>query len=167
MNVGGTPQDEYFSDGMTDELASAFNKIPGLRVASRTSSYTFKGRNDVALEEIGRRLNVEAVLEGTVRRAGGKLKVAGQLTSTKDGLSLWSESYERDASDVFAVQEDIARSIASALELRLAPRHAARGTPAAGTSDIAAYDSYLRGRYFWNARGAGNIRNAIAHFDGR
>ena len=165
VNVGGTPQDEYFSDGMSDELANAFNKIPGLRVASRTSSYTFKGRKDVNVEEIGRKLKVEAVLEGTVRRAGGKLKITGQLTSTKDGLSLWSDSYERNASDVFAVQEDIARSIASALELRLAPRHPATPTSRAGTNSVAAYDSYLRGRYFWNARGAENLRKAIGHFD--
>ena len=165
VNVGGTSQDEYFSDGMSDELANALTKIPGLRVASRTSSYTFKGKTDVGVKEIGRRLNVEAVLEGTIRRAGGRLRVSGQLTSTRDGLSLWSDTYERGASDVFAVQEDIARSIASALEIRLSPRQASNKASAAGTTNLSAYDSYLRGRYFWNARGAENLRKAISHFD--
>jgi serine/threonine-protein kinase len=166
VNVGGTTQDEYFSDGMSDELANALNKIPGLRVASRTSSHTFKGRRDIDVEEIGRRLNVQAVLEGTVRRSGGKLRVTGQLTSTKDGLSLWSDSYDREASDVFAVQEEIARSIAAALQPRLSRnRVVARTTSAAGTTNLDAYDAYLRGRYFWNARGAENLRKAISNFD--
>ncbi|HEX2721774.1 MAG TPA: protein kinase [Gemmatimonadaceae bacterium] len=163
VNVGGTGQDEYFSDGMSDELANALNKIPGLRVASRTSSFTFKGRKDMDVSEIGRRLNVQAVLEGTVRRAGQRLRVTGQLTSTHDGLSLWSDSYEREAKDVFAVQEDIARSIANALKLRLAPKGVAGET--SGTENLQAYDAYLRGRYFWNARGAENLRRAITHFD--
>lgn len=165
VNVGGTSQDEYFSDGMSDELANALNRIPGLRVASRTSSYTFKGRKDVDVEEIGRRLNVEAVLEGTVRRAGGRLRVTGQLTSTRDGLSLWSDSYERTASDIFAVQEDIARSIATALEIRLSKKQAAGKALSSGTGNVAAYDAYLRGRYFWNARGVDNLRRAITHLD--
>ena len=165
VNVGGTSQDEYFSDGMSDELANALNKIPGLRVASRTSSYTFKGRKDIDVEEIGRRLNVQAILEGTVRRAGGKLRVTGQLTSTKDGLSLWSDSYERDAQDVFTVQEDIAHSIASALQPHLAQTQLSSGKASAGTSNVQAYDSYLRGRWFWNARGADNLRKSITHFD--
>jgi eukaryotic-like serine/threonine-protein kinase len=164
VNVGGTNSDEYFSDGMSDELANALSKIPGLRVASRTSSYTFKGRKDVDVGEIGRRLNVQAVLEGTVRRAGGRLRVTGQLTSTKDGLSLWSDSYERNANDVFAVQDDISRSIAEALKLRLSSR-AVTGEPSTGTAILPAYDSYLRGRYFWNARGAENLRRAITHFN--
>ena len=165
VNVGGTSQDEYFSDGMSDELANALNRIPGLRVASRTSSYTFKGRKDVDAGEIGRRLNVQAILEGTVRRAGGRLRVTGQLTSTKDGLSLWSDSYERDASDVFSVQEDIARSIVNALQPRLSQTTKAAGSSPAGTKNLQAYDAYLRGRYFWNARGAENLRKAILHFD--
>jgi TolB-like protein/Tfp pilus assembly protein PilF/tRNA A-37 threonylcarbamoyl transferase component Bud32 len=165
VNVGGSQQDEYFSDGMSDELANVLSRIPGLRVASRTSAYSFKGRKDVNVGEIGRALNVQAVLEGTVRRAGGKLRVTGQLTSVHDGLALWSDSYERDASDVFAVQDDIARSIAKALEIRLSAEAAASPSSASGTANLEAYDNYLRGRYFWNARGADNIRRAISYFD--
>jgi serine/threonine-protein kinase len=165
VNVGGTAQDEYFSDGMSDELANALNRIPGLRVASRTSSYTFKNRKDVDVGEIGRKLNVQAVLEGTVRRAGTRLRVTGQLTSTRDGLSLWSDTYERNADDVFSVLEDIARSIVMALQPRLSKKTPAVTTHGAGTTNVDAYDAYLRGRYLWNARGAENLRNAIGHFD--
>ena len=165
VNVGGTAQDEYFSDGMSDELANALNRIPGLRVASRTSSYTFKNRKDVDVGEIGRKLNVQAVLEGTVRRAGTRLRVTGQLTSTRDGLSIWSDTYERNADDVFSVQEDIARSIVTALQPRLSKKTSTVATKGAGTSNVDAYDAYLRGRYLWNARGAENLKNAIGHFN--
>ena len=164
VNVGGSKEDEYFSDGMADELANVLSKIPGLRVASRTSAHSFKGRKDVNVAEIGRALNVQAVLEGTVRRAGGRLRVTGQLTSVRDGLSLWRDSYEREASDVFAVQDDIARAIAEALRLRLASTPAGGPAPA-GTANLEAYDHYLRGRHFWNARGADNLRRAITYFD--
>ncbi len=165
VNVGGSPEDEYFSDGMADELATVLSRIPGLRVASRTSAHSFKDRKDVNLAQIGRSLNVQAVLEGTVRRAGGRLRVTGQLTSVRDGLSLWTDSYERDASDVFAVQDDIATAIAEALKLRLAPSTGLGQATNAGTANLAAYDHYLRGRHFWNARGADNIRRAITYFD--
>ncbi len=165
VNVGGGPEDEYFSDGMSDELANALSKIPGLRVASRTSAHSFKGRKNVNVADIGRALNVQAVLEGTVRRAGGRLRVTGQLTSVRDGLSLWSDSYERETSDVFAVQDDIAHSIANALKLRLASVTATGQSSAPGTLNLQAYDHYLRGRFFWNARGADNIRRAITYFD--
>jgi serine/threonine-protein kinase len=165
VNVGGTAQDEYFSDGMSDELANALNRIPGLRVASRTSSYTFKNRKDVDVGEIGRKLNVQAVLEGTVRRAGTRLRVTGQLTSTRDGLSIWSDTYERNADDVFSVQEDIARSIVTALQPRLSTSRPVVATNPAGTTNVNAYDAYLRGRYLWNARGAENLKNAVGHFD--
>ncbi len=163
VNVGGRQEDEYFSDGMSDEIANVLSKIPGLRVASRTSAHSFKGRN-MNVAEIGRALNVQAVLEGTVRRAGGKLRVTGQLTSVRDGLSLWTDSYERDAIDVFAVQDDIARSIADALKLRLASPTVVGQSAGVGTANLGAYDHYLRGRYFWNARGGENIRRAISYF---
>ena len=163
VNAGGSKEDEYFSDGMTDELATVLSKIPGLRVASRTSSYSFKGRQ-LNVGDIGHALNVQTVFEGSVRRAGGKLRITGQLTSVRDGLSLWRDSYERDASDVFAVQDEIARSIANKLELRLSPT-ASKPDAGAGTADVEAYDDYLRGRYFWNARGADNLRRAVEYFD--
>ncbi len=164
VNVGGNKSDEYFSDGMTDELANALGKLPGLRVASRTSAYSFKGTN-ASVEEIGKKLNVQTVMEGTVRRAGQRLRVSAQLTSVSDGLALWQDTYEREASDVFSVQDDIARSIAAALKLRLGGQARTFSSDSRGTENLGAYDNFLRGQYFLNARGAENLRLAVAYFD--
>jgi eukaryotic-like serine/threonine-protein kinase len=167
VNVGGQADDEYFSEGMTDELANALNKLPGMRVASRTSAYAFKNNRNLSVSEIGKRLNVQAVLEGTVRRAGGKLRVTAELTSVSDGLARWSDSYDREANDVFAVQDNIARSITEALKPRLrgAATAASIGSTSRGTDNLEAYDLYLRGRYFWNRRGAENLRRSVQYFD--
>jgi serine/threonine-protein kinase len=167
VNVGGEANDEYFSEGMTDELANALNKIPGMRVASRTSSYAFKNNRNLSVSEIGKQLNVQSVLEGSVRRSGGKLRVTAQLTSVSDGLARWSDSYDRDANDVFAVQDDIARAITEELEPRLRGRPAAASiaSTSRGTANLEAYDLYLRGRYFWNRRGADNLRRSVQYFD--
>ena len=164
-NVGGDPKDEYFSDGMTDELANALSKLPGLRVASRTSAYAFKGKKDADVGEIGRKLHVQAILEGAVRRSGDRLRVGAQLTNVSDGLAIWSDTYERSTSDIFAVQDDIARAIATALKLKLGVSAAELSSTAHGTDNVDAYDSFLRGRYLWNRRGAANLRRALAHFE--
>ncbi len=164
-NVGGDARDEYFSDGMTDELANALSKLPGLRVASRTSAYAFKGKKDVDVGEIGRKLHVQAVLEGAVRRSGDRLRVGAQLTNVSDGLAIWSDTYERRTSDVFTVQDDIARAIASALKLRLGNSAAVLSSTSHGTENVDAYDSFLRGRYLWNLRGAANLRRALTYFE--
>jgi len=164
-NVGGDARDEYFSDGMTDELANALSKLPGLRVASRTSAYAFKGKKDVDVGEIGRKLNVQAILEGAVRRSGDRLRVGAQLTNVSDGLAIWSDTYERSTSDIFAVQDDIARAIAAALKLKLGSSAAELSSTAHGTDKVDAYDSFLRGRYLWNRRGAANLRRALAYFE--
>lgn len=163
-NVGGDAKDEYFSDGMTDELAIALSKLPGLRVASRTSAYAFKGKRDIDVGEIGRKLHVQAILEGAVRRSGDRLRVGAQLTKVSDGLAIWSDTYERSTSDIFAVQDDIARAIAGALKLKLGGK-AAELSSSRGTANLEAYDSYLRGRYFWNRRGAANLRKALEYFE--
>jgi serine/threonine-protein kinase len=163
-NVGGNSADEYFSDGMTDELANALAKLPGVKVASRTSAYSFKGKN-ATVEDIGKALKVNAVLEGTVKRDGPKLKVTAQLTNVKDGLSLWRNSYERDSGDVFQVQDEIAAAIAQQLKVQLGGRAATFASDSRGTQNPTAYDFYLRGKYFFNARGADNLRRAVAYFD--
>ena len=155
LNSGGDVRDEYFSDGMSDELSTALGKIPGLQVASRTSTFAFKGAESTDVRKIGDQLKVDAVLEGRVRRSGDRLRLFVQLTNVADGLSLWSESYEREVKDVFAVQEDVARAIADALQVRLSG--GAAGTPSvavadAGTQNLQAYDLYLRGRYEWHRR---------------
>jgi serine/threonine-protein kinase len=163
-NVGGNANDEYFSDGMTDELANALSKLPGLRVASRTSSYAFKGKPGNA-GEIGNSLHVQAILEGTVRRSGDRLRVGAQLTNVSDGLAIWSDTYERRTSDIFTVQDDIAGAIASALKLKLGTSAAELSSTSHGTDNLEAYDSFLRGRYFWNRRGAANLRKALTYFE--
>jgi serine/threonine-protein kinase len=164
VNVSSNQADEYFSDGMTDELSNALGKLPGLRVASRTSAYAFKGKN-ANVKDIGRALNVKTVLEGTVRRDGRKLRVTAQLTNVSDGLALWSNKYERDTEDVFSVQDEVAQSIAEALKLRLGTRAQTFSSTSRGTENLKAFDNYLRGRYFLNRRGADNLRLAIAYFD--
>jgi eukaryotic-like serine/threonine-protein kinase len=164
VNVGGDTANDYFSDGMTDELANALGKLPGLRVASRTSAYAFKGKTATNVGDIGRALHVQAVLEGTVRRAGDRLRVSAQLTNVSDGLALWSDTYERQAKDVFQVQDDIARSISDALKLKLGAQASTVSSTSHGTDNLQAYDLYLRGIYFWNARGEENLRRSISYF---
>lgn len=164
VNVGGDSANDYFSDGMTDELTNALGKLPGLRVASRTSAYAFKRRTDADAAQIGTALHVQALLEGTVRRAGDRLRVTAQLTNVSDGLAFWSDTYERDAKDVFRVQDDIARSIANALKLKLGTPAATVSSSSRGTENLQAYDLYLRGLYFWNRRGADNLLRAVSYF---
>ena len=163
-NASGTKDDEYFADGMSEELGAALGKVQGVRVASHSSAFSFKGK-EVDVRDVGRKLDVDAVLEGRVRRAGNRLRVTAQLTDVGNGLSLWSDSYERDAKDVFAVQDDIARAIAGALEIRFAvatPRGSSGEVQ--GTADPQAYDSYLRARYLWHKRGGENLRRSIELF---
>jgi serine/threonine-protein kinase len=150
VNAGAASDDRYFSEGMSDELSSALAKIPGLRVASRTSTFAAGeiAKGDIA--EIGRRLHVDAVLEGRLQRRGERLRLTAQLTNVSDGLAVWSDSYEREVKDVFAVQDEISHAIAQALRVAIRPGSASdRGQ---GTTDIEAYDLYLRGRYFWYKR---------------
>jgi eukaryotic-like serine/threonine-protein kinase len=164
VNAGGSGEaDDYFVEGMSDELTAALGKIPGLQVASRTSTYAFKGES-VDVRQVGTRLKVDAVLEGRVRRAGDRLRVTAQLTNVSTGLSFWTDTYERQVSDIFAVQDDIARSIAHALQVRLEEAAAAALGRTQGTADLEAYDFYLRGRYYWHRRGASNLENATTFF---
>lgn len=161
VNTSGNPQDEYFSDGMTDELARALSKIPDMRVASRTSAYSFKGKA-VPVQDIGKALNVRAVVEGTVRRAGDRLRVTAQLTNANTGLVVWTDAFERQSSNVFQVQDELTAAIVGALSSKLRPE--AKQTLASenrGTSDLEAYDLYLRGRFNWNKRKADAIEDAI------
>jgi eukaryotic-like serine/threonine-protein kinase len=154
---------EYFSDGLTEELITALSQVPGLRVAARTSSFQFKGQSP-DVHEIGRKLDVGAVLEGSVRKNGNRLRVSTQLLSVKDGYLLWSDSYDRDLADIFAVQEDVARSIVAALRVRLAP---ARDLALAvrPTGDLGAYDLYLKGRFAWNQRTGPALRDAVRYLE--
>jgi len=146
---------EYFSDGLTDELITALSRIEGLKVAARTSSFQFKdAKADV--REVGRKLGVATVVEGSIRKSGNRLRVSAQLVSAKDGYELWSENYDRELADVFAVQEEIARSIVAALRLRLG-HQSDSALAERPTRDLDAYDLYLKGRFAWNQRTGGSM----------
>ena len=153
---------EYFSDGMSEELLNALAQVKDLKVAGRTSSFFFKGKNET-LQAIGAALGVAHVLEGSVRTQGGKVRITAQLIQTRDGFHLWSQSYDGELSDVFALQERIARAITDQLKVVLdggqKMRFAQKGMPGAE-----AHQQYLRGRYFWNARGLENLQNAATAF---
>ena len=163
VNASPEPENEYLSDGITDELIAALAGVEGLRVASRTSVFALKGKpQDV--RAIGALLGAAWVLEGTVRRAGDRLRISAQLTSTEDGQLLWSERYDRTLADVFAIQEEIARTIVDTLR---ATSFADLTAPAARryTQSIAAYGLYLKGRYAWNKRTQEDITDAIGYFE--
>jgi adenylate cyclase len=149
VNMSGDPENEYFSDGISEEILNLLTKLPKLRVSSRTSSFAFKGK-DIEMSTVAERLGVGTVLEGSVRRAGDRVRITAQLIDTKSDSHLWSESYDRRLEDVFAIQDDIARCIVSALRMTLTPqeRLAIQYT---ATSNPQAYDFYLRGRSYYNA----------------
>jgi len=153
---------EYFSDGMTDELIAELGQIGGLQVISRTSIMTYKGTHK-SLPQIARELNVDAVVEGTVLRSGQQVRITAQLIEAATDKHLWSQSYERDIRDTLALQKEVARSIAGQIQIALTPREQAvlknshRVNPEA-------YEAYLRGRYFWNKRTAEGFKKAIEYF---
>ena len=152
--------DEMFADGVTEEILNALAQIPGLRVAGRSSSFSFKGKNE-DLRSIGAKLGVATVLEGTLRRAGSRLRITVQLVDATDGYQLWSERYERVIEDVFAVQDEIAAQIADRLRLSLTSD---RGATRQRTRNLAAYELYLKGRGLLYRRGA-SIPKAIECFE--
>ena len=161
-NLSPDPSDEYFSDGMSEELTTALGKVEGLRVAAPTSAGAFRNAN-VTARQIGRTLGVATLLEGTVRRAGGRLRVAAHLINAESGYDLWSDEYERDVRDVFAVQDEITRAIVGALRVKLA----AGGTgPLArhATASPEAHDLYLHGRFFYEKRSEDGLRRALGYF---
>jgi TolB-like protein/Tfp pilus assembly protein PilF len=162
-NLSSDPDNEYLCDGLSEELINGLTKVPSLRVVAHSSSFAFKGRN-VDVREIGRQLGVGSILEGSVRRAGDRLRISAQLIDTAGGFHAWCEQYERRLDDVFSVQDEISRSVLAALEIELvkgAPRPAARTMT--GSTD--AYLLYLEGRYFWHRRFAGQIQKAMECFE--
>lgn len=145
LNLTPERENEYFSDGMTDELINALAKVPGLRVVSRTSAFAFKGK-ETDIRQVGQRLQVSVVLEGAVHRAEGRLRITAQLVNAADGYQLWSEIYDRDIMDVFAIQDDISRTIVNTLKLKLVGDARAPAEPAPRSME--AYHLYLKGRFF-------------------
>src|SRR2546429_5854722 len=163
VNIGADPANEPFSDGMSEELITALARVEGLRVAARTSAFTFKGRA-VDARQIGSKLAVGYVLEGTVRRAGPRLRVSAQLINAATGYHVWSDEYDRDARDVFAVQDEIARAIVGALRVRLSDA-ASSSLAERSTGSPEAHDLYLQGRYFFARRDSASLRKAQDYFE--
>jgi adenylate cyclase len=146
-DISSTKDQEYFCDGISEEIISYLLRIKGLRVSSRTSSFAFKGKSG-DIRSIGRKLGVATVLEGSVRKAEGRLRITAQLINVEDGCHLWAERFDRDLKDIFAIQDEIARSIAATLKIALTPRESV-ALSKAPTTDLEAYDYYLRGRQFY------------------
>jgi serine/threonine protein kinase/Tfp pilus assembly protein PilF len=161
-NMSSDPENEFFADGITEEIINALAQIENLRVAARTSAFSFKGKH-VDLRTVGGCLNVTTVLEGSVRKSGNRLRIMAQLINVADGYHLWSERYDRELKDIFEVQDEIARTIADRLKVTLG---AERQKPLvrAGTKNLEAYQLYLKGRFHWNKRTPGGLQKAIEYF---
>jgi adenylate cyclase len=158
VDLSQAKDQEYFCDGISEEILDALAKVEGLRVVACTSSFSFKGKNaDVA--QIAQKLNVENVLEGSLRREGNRIRITAQLINARNGFHIWSETFERELQGVFAVQDEITRSIVDALKIKLAvapPAHAEQNTEA--------YDLYLQGLYFSNKSDEEQLRKALDLF---
>ncbi len=157
VNMSADPENEYFSDGMTEEIINALSKIPGIQVASRSSSFAFKGKKDIDVRQVGEKLGVTSLLEGSVRKIGNRIRISAQFVNVENGYQLWSETYDRQLEDVFAVQEEISRSIVEALKLQLAD---APSQVVAPTKNLEAYTTYLKGRFHFHKFTETGLRKA-------
>jgi eukaryotic-like serine/threonine-protein kinase len=157
-NLSADPENEYFSDGLAEEVLNALSQVQGLGVAARTSSFSFKGKA-VEIGEIANKLHVANVLDGSVRRAGNRVRVTVQLVDARNGFQLWSERYDRQLEDIFDVQDEIARGIAEKLKVTLA------AGPKRATENLAAYELYLKGRHYWHQRSPSSLNLAIQCFE--
>ncbi len=148
VNMSPDPENEYFGDGLAEELINALTQLKGLRVVARTSAFRFRGR-ETDIREIGRQLDVYSILEGSVRKSGNKLRITAQLINVVDGYHIWSDRYDREMEDIFTIQDEIARSIVNKLEVALSLK---TGTPLVKqyTDNLEAYNLYLKGLYEWN-----------------
>ena len=161
VNISADPENEYFSDGLTEEIINALTQLIDLRVAAHTSSFVFKGKSkDIA--EVGHKLKVSTVLEGSVRKVENRLRITAQLINVADGYHLWSEKFDRELGDVFAIQDEISLAIVDKLKVTLTPGEKAQ-LVGKQTVNLAAHEDYLKGRYFWNQRGIG-LKKAVDLF---
>ena len=148
INMSADPENEYFGDGLAEELINALTQLEGLRVVARTSAFSFRGR-EIDIREIGRKLDVGSILEGSVRKSGKKLRITTQLINVADGYHIWSERYDREMEDIFEIQDEIARAIVDKLEISLSLKP---GAPLVKTytNNLEAYNLYLKGLFHWN-----------------
>jgi TolB-like protein/DNA-binding winged helix-turn-helix (wHTH) protein/tetratricopeptide (TPR) repeat protein len=160
VNMSAEPEQEYFTDGVSEEILNLLAQTPGLLVIARTSSFSFKGRNaDVA--QIAGRLNVAYVLEGSVRKTGERVRITAQLIDARNSTHLWSSTYDRTLDDIFKVQSDIAGAVTRALRVEML----GSGAPDSGTTSPAAFERYLQGRFFFGRRSRGDMERAKAYFE--
>jgi serine/threonine-protein kinase len=162
VNLSPDPENEYFSDGMTEELTTALARVPRLRVASRSSAFAFKGK-DIDARAIGQRLMVDSLIQGTVRKIGNRIRLTAQLVHVADGYQRWSQTFDRVLEDVFDLQEELSRAIAAALPLGLTGGVDTLVAPA--TENLEAYTLFLRGRYFANKRTLESLEAATGYFE--
>ena len=162
VNMNADHENEFLSDGITEDLIMALSRLKDLRVPARTSSFAFKGKNE-DIRRIGQLLNVETVLEGSVRKSGNRLRVTAQLVKVRDGFHLWSERYDREMKDVFDIQDDISRAIVAALEVQLGGQADAK-LVRPQTASMEAYELCVKGRGHWNQRGLG-LKKSLHFFE--
>ncbi|HVL70233.1 MAG TPA: protein kinase [Vicinamibacterales bacterium] len=159
-NMSADPENEYFADGMTEEIINALAKVPGLQVSSRSSSFAFKGKQ-VDIRDVGERLGVTSILDGSVRKIGNRIRISAQLVSVDRGYQLWSETYDRQLEDVFAIQDEISRAIVDALKLRLGSDTEQLVVP---TKSLEAYNLYLKARFFYHRFSETSLRKSLDLF---
>lgn len=164
VNMSADPDNEYFSDGISEEILNALTHVEGLRVTSRTSSFSFKGKNE-DVRQIGNKLGVSTVLEGSVRKAGKKMRITAQLINTADGYHIWSEVYDSDLDDIFQVQDEISLKILNRLKENFAIDSTKETLIKPPTDNIDAYNLYLKGRYYWNKSNPEDIGKAVKTFE--
>jgi serine/threonine protein kinase/tetratricopeptide (TPR) repeat protein len=162
VNLSGSPDTDYFGDGLAEELISMLMGVDGLRVAARTSSFRFRG-TEIDVRDVGRQLKVGSILEGSVRKSGNKLRITVSLVNVADGFCLWSAKYDREMSDIFAIQDEISHAIVAGLRITLRGSADASIAPRP-TSNPEAYNLYLQGRFFWNKRTAQDLQKGISCF---
>lgn len=164
VNMSADPENEYFSDGITEELLNALTRVDGLQVTSRTSAFAFKGKN-TDIRDIAIQLNVDKVLEGSVRKAGNRVRITAQLINAADGYHIWSENYDRNLTDIFEVQDEISGIIANKLRENLATAEQESHLIKAPTRNITAYTYYLKGLHYWNKLTPADCRRAIEAYE--
>ncbi|OLE67984.1 hypothetical protein AUF78_18220 [archaeon 13_1_20CM_2_51_12] len=162
VNITNDPNDEYFADGMTEEMISTLSNVSGLTVISRTSTMQYKGAKK-NLVDIGRELGAGTLIEGSVRKAGNRVRITIQLLDAREDKHLWAQSYDRELQDIFAVQSDVATNVADALKVKLLDREVTQ-LKKKPTENTEAYLLYLKGREFWNKRSESNVRKALEYF---
>src|SRR5438067_2899166 len=163
LNESGDPRDEYFSDGLSEELIAALGQIRDLKVIGRSSSFRFKDRKEEP-KTIGEKLGVSTLLEGTVRKQGERVRIVAELINAADGIELWTRTFDRELKDIFAVQEEIANAVAASLKVTLLGAEEQSGTKSA-TKNTEAHDAYLLGHFYFQRRNTEDYRRAVSHFD--